>query len=90
MRPERLSRPTVRSTHAIEYLRQLPAVAVLLAAAVTGLGHLYLRRLRRGAGWLLGLATVAFLFVPPGAFGALVGGGTVDAAGPTGASAAPV
>lgn len=39
-----------------------PLVASLLAWAVPGLGHLYLRRWLRAAGWLLAVSVVAALF----------------------------
>lgn len=44
-----------------------PWLAALLAALVTGLGHLYLRRLRRAVGWLALSVAVTALFVEPAA-----------------------
>lgn len=41
-----------------------PLVASLLAWAVPGLGHLYLRRWLRAAGWLLAVYAVTLLFGP--------------------------
>jgi len=55
-----------------------PVVAALLAVAVTGLGHVYLRRWARALGWItVGYAAVV-LFVPESALTALTGGGEVD------------
>lgn len=55
-----------------------PIVAALLAVAVTGLGHVYLRRWARALGWItVGYAAVV-LFVPDTALTALTGGGGVD------------
>lgn len=42
-----------------------PWLAFLLGLLVTGLGHVYLRRWRRAAGWVLLAAGVAWVFVPP-------------------------
>ncbi|MFC6766823.1 zinc ribbon domain-containing protein [Natrinema soli] len=42
-----------------------PWLALLLGALVTGLGHVYLRRWRRAAGWVLLAVGVAWVFVPP-------------------------
>lgn len=58
--------------------RKRPWLAAVLAALATGLGHLYLRRLRRAAGWLVALLGVSFLFVDGGALAALVRGDPVD------------
>jgi len=55
-----------------------PWLAALLAAFVTGLGHLYLRRWRRGLGWLLVLFAVTVLFVDPATVDAFATGGSVD------------
>jgi len=51
-----------------------PWLAALLALAVTGLGHAYLRRWLRGFGWLATTYAVALLFVPPEAVEALTSG----------------
>ncbi|POG56431.1 zinc ribbon domain-containing protein [Haloferax marisrubri] len=48
-----------------------PWLAAILGLAITGLGHLYLRRWRRAAMWVLVTLAVATLFVPSGAFEAL-------------------
>lgn len=42
-----------------------PWLAALFAAFVTGLGHLYLRRWRRAAGWLAVAIGVGVVFVDP-------------------------
>jgi len=42
-----------------------PWLAFLLGALVTGLGHVYLHRWRRAAGWVLLAVGVAWVFVPP-------------------------
>ncbi|WP_121823105.1 zinc ribbon domain-containing protein [Halostella salina] len=55
-----------------------PWLAALLAAFVTGLGHLYLRRWRRALGWLLVLFAVTVLFVDPATVNAFATGGSVD------------
>ncbi|GAB3672735.1 DUF7575 domain-containing protein [Halopiger thermotolerans] len=47
--------------------RKRPWLAALLAVLVTGLGHLYLRRLRRAVGWLALSVAVTALFVDPAA-----------------------
>jgi hypothetical protein len=55
-----------------------PLVAALLAMAVTGLGHVYLRRWTRALGWLaVGYATV-LLFVPESAVKAVANGEVGD------------
>jgi len=55
-----------------------PVVAALLAVAVTGLGHVYLRRWARALGWItVGYAAVV-LFVPDTTLTALTSGGGVD------------
>ncbi|ELY63264.1 zinc ribbon domain-containing protein [Natrinema versiforme] len=51
-----------------------PWLAALLAALVTGLGHLYLRRWRRAIGWLATSFVTTALFVDPAAFDAFVAG----------------
>ncbi|MFU8868916.1 zinc ribbon domain-containing protein [Natronococcus sp.] len=54
--------------------RKRPWLAALLAALVTGLGHLYLWRLRRALGWLAASVLVTFLLVDQAAFETLAGG----------------
>ncbi|MDG5821206.1 zinc ribbon domain-containing protein [Natronococcus sp. A-GB7] len=54
--------------------RKRPWLAALLAALVTGLGHLYLWRLRRAVGWLAASILVTFLLVDQAAFETLAGG----------------
>jgi len=57
-------------------LRNNPLLAALLGTAVTGLGHLYLRRWLRAIGWL-GITVVAsVLFVPESTISA-IGSGTL-------------
>ncbi|AEH39018.1 zinc ribbon domain-containing protein [Halopiger xanaduensis] len=51
-----------------------PWLAALLAALVTGFGHLYLRRLRRAAGWLVLSVAVTALFVDPAAIDEILAG----------------
>jgi hypothetical protein len=60
--------------------RKRPWLAALLGVLATGLGHLYLRRWRRAAGWLAALLAVSYLFVDPTAVQAasVGGGGDVD------------
>lgn len=58
--------------------RKRPWLAALLSVLATGLGHLYLRRWRRAAGWLLLVYGVSVLFVDPAAVDALVNGSSVD------------
>lgn len=58
--------------------RKRPWFAALLTALATGLGHLYLRRWRRAAGWLVVVFGVSFLFVDPAAFDAFVRSQPVD------------
>ncbi|MFC6941405.1 zinc ribbon domain-containing protein [Salinirubellus sp. GCM10025818] len=60
--------------------RKRPWLAALLAAVATGLGHLYLRRWGRAAGWLAVLSGVTVFLVDPAAVDALVNGGPVDPA----------
>lgn len=43
-----------------------PWLAALLAVAITGLGHLYLRRWGRAFAWLLLVALTVFVFSPEG------------------------
>lgn len=51
-----------------------PWLAALLAALVTGSGHLYLRRWRRALGWLVVSFGVSVLFVDPAAVDELATG----------------
>lgn len=51
-----------------------PWLAALLAAFITGFGHLYLRRLRRAIGWLAVSFLVSALFVDPAAVEAIAAG----------------
>lgn len=44
--------------------RKRPWLAAALAFPVTGLGHVYLRRWRRAAGWLVLVASAAVLLAP--------------------------
>ncbi|ERG88291.1 MAG: hypothetical protein J07HX5_00434 [halophilic archaeon J07HX5] len=55
-------------------LRDNPVIAALLGVAITGLGHLYLRRWLRALGWLAGAVTVGILFVPESAIEAVRSG----------------
>jgi hypothetical protein len=55
-----------------------PWLAAVLGVLATGLGHVYLRRVRRAAGWLVALLGVSFLFVDGAALTALVSGDPVD------------
>lgn len=41
-----------------------PWLAALLAAILTGLGHVYLRRWRRAVGWFVLITLTVFIFVP--------------------------
>ena len=43
--------------------RRRPAVAAVLALAVAGLGHVYLRRWGRAAGWFLAIVTTAVVLM---------------------------
>ncbi|WP_144905780.1 zinc ribbon domain-containing protein [Halobellus captivus] len=54
-----------------------PWLAAVLAAVVTGLGHVYLRRWKRALGWLTVLFGVSFLLVDPSVLDELASG-TVD------------
>lgn len=58
--------------------RKRPWLAALLSVLATGLGHVYLRRWRRAAGWLLLAYGVSVLLVDPAAVEALVNGSFVD------------
>jgi len=60
--------------------RKRPWLAALLAALVTGLGHLYLRRWRRAVGWLVVLFGVTALLVDPATLDALASGEAVNPA----------
>ncbi|QCC57993.1 zinc ribbon domain-containing protein [Natrinema thermotolerans] len=56
-----------------------PWLAALLAALATGLGHLYLRRLRRALGWIVVSFGVSAAFVDPAAIDTLLAGnGTTE------------
>ncbi|WP_424006169.1 DUF7575 domain-containing protein [Haloferax denitrificans] len=54
-----------------------PWLAAILGLVLTGLGHLYLRRWRRAALWVLLTFAVSALFVPPEAFDPLTGGAAI-------------
>lgn len=54
-----------------------PWLAALLALALTGLGHAYLRRWLRGLGWLAVTYAAVLLFVPPETVETFGTGGTV-------------
>jgi len=41
-----------------------PWIAALLGSIVTGLGHLYLRRVRRAVGWLAAAVLTVFIWAP--------------------------
>lgn len=51
--------------------RKRPWLAALLAALVTGLGHLYLRRVGRALAWLAAIVATGLLFVDASALEAL-------------------
>lgn len=55
-----------------------PWLAALLAALVTGLGHLYLWRVRRAVGWLAVILGVTVLFVDAAALDSLASWDAVD------------
>ena len=55
-----------------------PWLAALLATLVTGLGHFYLRRWKRGLGWFAVAIAVSAVFVPPEAARALLSGSGGD------------
>lgn len=44
-----------------------PWLAAALGVFVTGLGHIYLRRLQRAVGWVLAAVMTSYLFVPTSA-----------------------
>ena len=52
-----------------------PWLAALLGTLVTGLGHFYLRRWKRGLGWVAAAIAASALLVPPEAARALLSGG---------------
>jgi hypothetical protein len=54
--------------------RKRPWLAALLAMAITGLGHLYLRRFKRAAGWFVTMFAVSVLFVEPTAVNDIAAG----------------
>jgi len=58
--------------------RKRPWLAALLGALVTGFGHLYLRRWRRGIAWVGVLFGVSVIFVDPAALEEFVTSSTVD------------
>lgn len=58
--------------------RKRPWLAALLGLLFTGLGHLYLRRLRRGLGWFAAVVLLTILFVDAAALESLVAGRPVD------------
>lgn len=55
-----------------------PWLAALLAALVTGLGHLYLWRVRRAVGWLAVVLGVSVLFVDAAALDSLATWDAID------------
>jgi hypothetical protein len=55
-------------------LRNNPLLAALLSTAVTGLGHLYLRRWLRAVGWLVVTIAASVLFVPESTMSAISSG----------------
>jgi hypothetical protein len=57
-----------------------PWLAALLGTLATGLGHLYLRRWKRGLGWFVVAVAVSALLVPPEAARALLSGAGGDVA----------
>jgi hypothetical protein len=58
--------------------RKRPWLAALLGTLATGLGHLYLRRWLRAAGWLAALFGVTAIFVDPAAIEAYASGNAVS------------
>lgn len=58
--------------------RKRPWLAALLGALATGVGHLYLRRWRRGLAWVVVLFGVTVLLVDPAAVEALANRNAVD------------
>jgi hypothetical protein len=59
-------------------VRNNPLLAALLGTAVTGLGHLYLRRWLRALGWLGATVAASVLFVPESAISAVSSGTLTD------------
>jgi hypothetical protein len=57
-----------------------PWLAALLGTLATGLGHIYLRRWKRGLGWFVVAVVVSAILVPPEAARALLSGSGGDAA----------
>ncbi|MBB6646493.1 zinc ribbon domain-containing protein [Halobellus ruber] len=57
-----------------------PWLAALLGTLATGLGHIYLRRWKRGLGWFAVAVAMSALFVPPEAARALLSGSGGDVA----------
>ncbi|ERH11662.1 MAG: hypothetical protein J07HB67_00670, partial [halophilic archaeon J07HB67] len=57
-----------------------PATAGLLGLLVVGLGHLYLRRFRRGGAWMLIAVATGVLWIEETAVDALLGGSADPAA----------
>jgi len=55
-------------------LRNNPLLAALLSTAVTGLGHIYLRRWLRAVGWLGVTVVASVLFVPESTISAINSG----------------
>ncbi|WP_416841069.1 zinc ribbon domain-containing protein [Haloferax sp. DFSO52] len=54
-----------------------PWLAAILGLAITGLGHLYLRRWRRAIFWVVLAFSISALFVPTSALEALATGGSI-------------
>lgn len=57
-----------------------PWLAALLGTLATGLGHVYLRRWKRGLGWFVVAVVASGLLVPPEAARALLSGSGGDVA----------
>lgn len=51
-----------------------PWLAALLGTLATGLGHIYLRRWKRGLGWFAAAVLASVFFVPPEAAQSLISG----------------
>jgi len=60
-------------------LRNNPLIAAFFGTVVTGLGHLYLRRWLRAAGWLGAAFAASVLFVPESTVSSLESGSLGDA-----------
>ena len=58
--------------------RKRPWLAALLGTLVTGLGHFYLRRWKRGLGWFVVAVAASTVLVPPEAARALLAGAGGD------------